>query len=169
MLRVAESEDRMEITSPMPVGKRLVFFVLALVPLLAPYQLLVAPRWENVLNPFFGFAALVSLGALAVSAFLVWAAIAGIESTARFDRQRRTLTTIDRAPVMPLQARTYSLNDLRVIEVEKTEWSDGAPSYSLRIDTADGQAFKLLAEHDRAEPEAVRHRISLFLALPPGG
>ena len=166
MLRVMERGNRLEIISPMPVGKRVVFVVLALVPLLAPYQLLVAPRWENTLSPFFGFAALVSLGAMAVSAFLVWAAIAGIESTARFDRHRRTVTTIARAPVMPLQARTYALDDLRAIEVEKTEWSDGAPSYSLRIGTADGRAFKLLAEYDRAEPEAVRHQISRFLAQP---
>ena len=167
MLRVMERGNRLEIISPMPVGKRVLFAVLALVPLLAPYQLLIAPRWENLANAFFGFAALISLGALAVSAFLIWAAIAGIESTALFDRRQRTLTTVARAPVMPLQARRYSLNDLRAIEVEKTEWSDGSPSYSLRIDTADGRAFKLLAEYDRAEPEAVRHQISRFLAQPP--
>ncbi len=166
MLRVVEEGNRLEIISPMPAGKRVLFGVLALVPLLAPYQLLIAPHWEDVLNPFFGFAALISLGALAVSAFLVWAAIAGIESTALFDRQRRTLTTIARAPVMPLQARRYSLNDLRAIEIEKTEWSAGVPSYSLRIDTADGRAFKLLAEYDRAEPEAVLRQISRFLAQP---
>jgi len=169
MLRVVERGDRLEITSPMPVGKRLLFAVLALVPLLAPYQLLIAPGWESILNPFFGFAALISLGALAVSGFLVWAAIAGIESTARFDRQRRTLTTVARAPVMPLQARTCSLDDLRAIKVETTEWSDGGPSYSLKIDTADGRAFKLLAEYDKAEAEEVRRQISHFLAHPSGG
>jgi len=168
MLRVIESGDQLEINSPMPVGRRLLFAVLALVPLLAPYQLLIAPGWESILNPFFGFAALISLGALAVSGFLVWAAIAGIESTARFDRQRRTLTTVARAPVMPLQSRTYSLDDLRAIEVETTEWSDGGPSYSLKIDTADGRAFKLLAEYDKAEAEEVRRQVSRFLAHPSG-
>ena len=166
MLRVTESGDRMEITSPMPVGKRLAFLVLALVPLLAPYQLLIAPGWENITNPFFGFAALVSFGAMAVSAFLVWAAIAGIESTARFDRQRATLTTAARAPVMPLQTHTYAFNAVRAVEVETTEWSDGGPSYTLRIDTADGRAFKLLAGYDQAEVEAVRRQVSRFLAQP---
>jgi hypothetical protein len=168
MLRVVESQDRLEIVSPMPLLKRLLFLLLALVPLLAPYELLVAPGWESILNPFFGFAALISFGALAVSGFLAWAAIAGIEPTARFDRQRRTLTTVARAPVMPLQARTYSLDDLRAIEVETTEWSDGGPSYSLKIDTADGRAFKLLAEYDKAETEEVRRQISRFLSQPSG-
>jgi len=166
MLRVVESQDTLEIVSPMPPLKRVLLLLLALVPLLAPYELLVAPGWENILNPYFGFAALISLGALAVSAFLVWAAIAGIESTARFDRQRRTMTTVTRAPVMPLQARTYSLDDLRAIEVETTEWSDGGPSYSLKIDTADGRAFKLLGGFDQAGVEAVRRRVSEFLAQP---
>jgi hypothetical protein len=164
MLRVLECGDQMEITSPMPVGKRVAFFVLALVPLLAPYQLLVAPGWENLVNPFFAFAALISLGALAVTAFLVWAAIAGIESTARFDRMRRTLTAVARAPVMPLQSHTYTLDDVRAIEVETTEWSDSGPSYTLRIDTADGRAFKLLAGYEKAEVEEIRGRISRFLA-----
>ncbi len=169
MLRVAESGGRMEISSPMPIGKRLAFLVLALVPLLAPYQLLIAPGWEGILNPYFAFAALVSLGALAVSTFLVWAAIAGIESTARFDRGRRTLTTAAGAPVMPLQTRAYALDDVRAIEVDTTEWSDGGPSYTLRIDTADGQAFKLLAGFEKDEVEEIRRHISRFLAAPSVG
>lgn len=165
-LRVVETLDRLEIASPMPRLKRFIFLLLALVPLLAPYELLMAPGWENILNPYFGFAALISLGALAVSAFLVWAAIAGIESTARFDRRRGAFTTVARAPVMPLRAQAYSFDDLRAVEIEATEWSDGSPSYSLRIDTADGRAFKLLAGFDQRGVEAVRHQLSRFLAQP---
>ena len=164
MLRVVESQDTLEIVSPMPPLKRLLFLLLALVPLMAPYELLVAPGWENILNPYFGFAALISLGALAVNAFLTWAAIAGIESTARFDRLRRTLTSRATAPVMPLRMRTYPYNDLRAIEVDTTEWSDSSPSCTLRIATADGRAFKLLGGFDQVE--AVRHRVSEFLAQP---
>ncbi len=44
MLRVVEEGNRLEIISPMPMGKRVLFAVLALFPLLAPYQLLIAPR-----------------------------------------------------------------------------------------------------------------------------
>jgi hypothetical protein len=161
---VVETEDRLEVTSPMPAGKRLLFSVLALVPLLAPYELLLKPGWESILNPFFGFAAIVSLAAILVSAFLVWAAIAGLESRARFDLRLRTLTTASRAPVAPLTIHTYSLNDLLAVKVETTEWSDGFPSYSLRIETADGRASKLMAGHDKTKVEAVRSQIVRFLS-----
>jgi hypothetical protein len=65
---------------------------------------------------------------------------------------------------MPLQSHTYTLDDVRAIEVETTKWSDSGPSYTLRIDTADGRAFKLLAGYEKAEVEEIRGRISRFLA-----
>ena len=164
MLNVIETADALEVTSPMPSGRRVLFGLLALIPLLAPYELLLKPGWENILNPFFGFAAIISLGALFLSAFLVWAAIAGLESRARFDLRHRTLTTAFWAPVVPLTMHTYSLNDLRGVQLETTEWSDGSPSYSLRVETIDGRTLKLMGEYDRREVEAVQSRIARFLA-----
>jgi hypothetical protein len=168
VLLVVETGDQLEVTSLMPAGKRVLFFILALVPLLAPYELLLKPGWESILNPYFGFAAIVSLGAMLVSGFLVWAAIAGIESSARFNLRQGTLSTLWWAPVIPLRAQKYSLNDLCAIEVETTEWTDGPPSHLLNLETADGRAFKLLGGYDRGEVEAVRRQIGRFLSQPSG-
>ena len=164
MLRVVESADTLEVTSPMPVGRRVVFGLIALVPLLAPYELLLKPGWETIFHPLFGLAALISLGALLISAFLMWAAIAGLESRVRFDLQRRTLTTAFWAPVVPLTERTYSINDLLAVRLETTEWSEGSPSYSLKIETLDGRSLRLMGEYDRSEVEAVQSRIARFLS-----
>jgi hypothetical protein len=164
VLNVIETGDTLEVTSPMPVGRRVLFGLLAIFPLLAPYELLLKPGWESILNPFFGFAALISLGALCLSAFLVWAAIAGLESRARFDLPHRTLTTAYWAPVVPLTMRTYSLNDLRAVRIETIEWSEGSPSYSLQIETLDGRTLKFTSEDDQREVEAVRSRVARFLA-----
>lgn len=151
----------------MPPLKRAILLALAAFPLLAPYELLLKPGWETIFHPFFGLAALVSLGALALTALLLWAAAAGIESSARFDRRRRTLTTIERAPIMPTRSRTCSLNDLRSVEVAKTEWSDSAPSYSLLIHTLDGRSLRLLGGYEQAEVEAIQSRLARFLAGSP--
>jgi hypothetical protein len=164
VLNVIETGDTLEVTSPMPVGRRVLFGLLAIFPLLAPYELLLKPGWESILNPFFGFAALISLGALCLSAFLVWAAIAGLESRARFDLPHRTLTTAYWAPVVPLTMRTYSLNDLCAVRIETIEWSEGSPSYSLQIETLDGRTLKFTSEDDQREVEAVRSRVARFLA-----
>jgi len=164
MLNVIETQDTLEVTSPMPIGRRVFFGLIAIFPLLAPYELLLKPGWENILNPFFGLAALISLGALLLSAFLVWAAMAGLESRVRFDLSRRTLTTAFWAPVVPLTMHTFSLNHLRSVRLETTEWSEGSPSYSLLIETTDGRALRLMGEYDRQEVEAVQSRIARFLA-----
>jgi hypothetical protein len=164
MLKVVETADTLEVTSPMPVGRRVLFGLLALVPLLAPYELLLKPGWETIFHPLFGLAALISLGALFVSGFLMWAAIAGLESRVGFDLPRRTLTTALWAPIVPLTVRTYSINDLLAVRVETTEGSDGSPSYSLQIETLDGRSLRLLGDYDRSEVEAVQSRIARFLS-----
>ena len=164
MLNVVETADTLEVTSPMPAGRRVLFGLLAPIPLLAPYELLLKPGWENILHPLFGLSAIISLGAILVSAFLVWAAIAGLESRACFDLRRRTLTTAFWAPVVPLTMHTYSLNDLRAVQLETTESSEGSPSYSLLIETTDGRSLRLMGEYDRREVEAVRSRIARFLS-----
>ena len=164
MLKVLETADTLEVTSPMPVGRRLVFGVIALIPLLAPYELLLKPGWETILHPAFGLAALISLGAMLVSAFLMFAAIAGLESRVGFDLRRRTLTTAFWAPVVPLTQRTYSINDLLAVRLETTEWSEGPPSYSLKIETLDGRSLRLMSDEDRSEAEAVQSRIAGFLS-----
>jgi hypothetical protein len=167
MLRVVERGDELNITSPMTPGLRAFYLLIGLVPLAAPYELLIKPGWQTIFHPFFALAAIISGGAVAVSALFVWISVAGIESSARFDRRRRTLTTVERAPIMPTRTRTRPLDELRAIEVEKTEWSDSGPTYSLRLECADGQKLKLLASYARPEEaEAVRRHLGRFLAEP---
>ena len=67
---LVEREDRLEIRSPMRVGMRILLAALGLFPLLAPYELLIEIDWEHFMNPFFFLAALISAGAMALSAFL---------------------------------------------------------------------------------------------------
>ena len=167
--KVVETAEILEVTSPMPTGRRVLFGLLALIPLLAPYELLLKPGWETVFHPAFAFAAIISLGAMFVSAFLLWAALAGLESRARFDLRRQTLTTAFWAPVVPLTQHTYSLRDLRAVRLEETEWSEGSPSYSLQIETIDGRSLRLMGEYDRGEVEAVQSRIARFLARADAG
>ena len=76
----------------MPAGWRLLFALLSLVPLLAPYELLVRVEWNDYFHPFFLLAAIVSAGAVAVSVFFLFSAAAGLTSRMRFDRARSTFT-----------------------------------------------------------------------------
>jgi hypothetical protein len=86
-LRVVQTPDRLSVFAPLPVGNRILFLLLSFFPLLAPYELLFRIRWTNYWHFFFLFAAAISAGAVCVSAFLVWAAIAGLNTEMTFDRR----------------------------------------------------------------------------------
>jgi hypothetical protein len=162
-LPVTESADALEIESPMPGGKRVLFFLLGLFPLIAPYELLLKPRWTGIANVFFLFAAAVSLGALCVTAFLFFAAVAGIRSRMRFDRARRAFTYAASAPAMGTRTTDLPLSAITGVEIRTHEWSDGAPSYSLEVRTGGGETFHTSSSWSRGEVEALRRRVEAFL------
>jgi hypothetical protein len=162
-LLVRESANTLEIESPMRAGKRVLFLLLALFPLVAPYELLFKPRWTGFVNIFFLFSALVSLGAAGVSAFLVFAAVAGIRSRMRFDRARGTFTYTASSPATGARASEHPLASVTDLSVFTHEWSDGAPSYSLKVELAGGRFFATSSSWSREEVEGIRTRAAAFL------
>ena len=88
MIHVTDSAGRLDIVSPMARGTRLLFALLALFPLLAPYELIWRVRWTDYMSPFFLIAAIISAGAVTLSALLVFAAVAGLSSLMTFNAAR---------------------------------------------------------------------------------
>ena len=115
-----------------------------------------------IANVFFLFAALVSLGALCLTALLLWGAVAGISSRMTFDRGRGLFTYAAWAPVMGTRSSAHPLDSVAAVEIRTHEWSDGAPSYSLKVAMADGQTFDTGSSWSRAEVEALRRRVEAF-------
>ena len=165
-LKLIETANRIEIISPMPVGRRVFFALLSLFPLLAPYELIFRTRWKDYFNLFFLFAALICAGALSLTAFLIFAALAGLESKMVFDKTWGTFTYTARAPVIPKRSREYPIGSIKGLETVTHDWSEGSPSYSLKILTADGQGFSSSSSWSREEIENLKSRVSAFLGLP---
>jgi len=164
MLRVIDGQGMIEVQSTMPAGQRVLLLLLSFFPLLAPYELVIRPDWHSYWNPFFLFVAVISAGALAVSALLAWAAAAGLNSRLRLDRAQATLTYSAGAPLVRWRAVQYPLDQVARLEIETDDWSDGPPSYSLVTLMADGRAFKLGFSWSREEAEGIAGRVSSFLA-----
>lgn len=166
MFTLDESDERLEIRYQMRTGSRVFFFLAALFPLIAPYELLWKVRWENLWNVYFLFAALICLGALAVSGIALMAALAGLSSRLIFDRQARTFTYTRSAPVFHPRPEVFSLANLLSVEVEKHDWSDSAPDYSLRVNLAGGRKCSSGMSSSQGEVEGYRQRVLAFLAWP---
>jgi hypothetical protein len=163
MPTLLEAPDRIEVRSPMRAGTRIVLALLGLFPLLAPYELLIRVGWQEFLNPFFLLAALISAGAVAISLFLFYAAVAGLNSRMVFDGRLRTFTYSEEAPLVRRRTAQLPLSSLERIEVGRREWSDGSPTFHLRVVGTGGQAFESGPSWTRQEIERLADRVGEFL------
>ncbi len=164
-LHIIQTPDRLSVYAPLPAGNRLLFLLLSLFPLLAPYELLFRIRWTTYWNFFFLFAAAISAGAVVVSAFLVWAAVAGMNTEMVFDARLGIFYYAAQAPILRRRVQEHPLASVKEIAVETHEWSDGAPTYSLKAVLADGKTFSLGSCWSRAEVNAVRDQAAAFIKL----
>jgi hypothetical protein len=164
-LHIIQTPDRLKIYAPLPAGNRFLFLLLSFFPLLAPYELLFRIRWTGYWNFFFLFAAAISAGAVLVSAFLVWAAVAGLNTEMIFDKRLGVFSYAAQAAILRRRVEKYPLVSVRELMVETHEWSDGAPNYSLKAVLADGKTFCLSACWSRAEVEAARDQAAVFINL----
>ncbi len=153
----------------MAVGQRILFLAFALFPLLAPYQLIIRPGWHDLTNPFFLFALVVSVGAVAVSLMLAWAGIAGLSSRIRFDRERGTVTYQTCAPIVPLRTVRRPIGTIVALRTVPHDWTDGSPSFSFVTEMEDGSTFKCGSSWSREEIDGIIAQVSAFLGLPTPG
>jgi hypothetical protein len=163
MSTIIETDQTLALRYPMRPLTRVLLLLLSLFPLLAPYQLIFLPDWQSYWNVNFLFVALISLGAMTVSAFLIWAAIAGLSKELRFDKNSNTFSYIQQAPVVRPQRTDYPLASIKSVELEKTEWTDGGPSYHVSIEMLDGHKFTSGSSWTRTETEQERDRVMVFL------
>ena len=166
MPQVIENEEFIEVRSPMPAGQRVLFLAIGLFPLLAPYQLIIRPDWNDYTHPFFLLALIISVGAVAVSLLFVWAGLAGLSSRIRFDRAIGTVTYQASAPVASLRTVRSPIGEIASIRAETHDWSDGAPSFSLVTEMEDGSSLKCGSSWSREEIDGIVGRIGAYLGLP---
>jgi hypothetical protein len=163
MPNIIESDGILEIRETMGVGKRALYLVLALFPLLAPYQLILRPGWTSFFNFMFILALAISLGALFVSGFFVFTALAGFSTRLRFDPHERLFTYTQEAPIVPLERTRIGFDQIHAVEVEEHDWSDGAPTYSVRIQIQDGRSYKSGSFWKKPEAEQVVEKVETLL------
>jgi hypothetical protein len=139
---VNEAEGILEIQEHMTWSMRGFFILIGCFPLIAPYQLLIQTKWISYINFLFLLSLLISLGAIVLSGFLFFAAFAGLSTSLTFNRHSQTFTYIRYAPIVPYRRELIAFDSINSIELDKHDWSDGPPSYSLKINLYDGRHFK---------------------------
>jgi len=163
MIQVSDSGARLDVVSQMPSGRRFLFASFALIPLVAPYELMLRVQWNDYRHPAFLLAAIISAGAVAVSGLFVVAAIAGLSSRMTLDAARSTFAYSTGAPILPHRTLVLPLSSLESVHVRTREWSDGAPSYTLMVKMSDGATFDSGSSWSRDDIEREKARVEVFL------
>jgi hypothetical protein len=145
---------------------RLFLFAAGLVPLLAPYELIIRPDWTTFASPAFIFALVISAGAISVSVLMLGAAIAGIDDEVRFEPAGREVIHRSRSPVARMRERRYPFDSVASLETEAVQWDSRADTFRLRLVTRDGQTIRFGAFGRRDSAERVR--ADLLAILNPG-
>lgn len=163
MFELKQEKNRLMIVSLMPWGMRLVFALLSLFPLIAPYELVYKIGWTTYLHPFFMLAAFISAGAVALSAFFLFAAVAGLNSRMVFDTFTSQFVYTAQAPIVRRHTKRYPLSSIADVSVRVYDWSDSSPSYALQIEMDDGAVFDTDSSWDRSEAEEAVAQVRAFL------
>ena len=138
MITIVQTDSTLEFSNRVSAGMRALVFLFGLIPLLAPYELIFKVRWGSYANPAFLFALAISLGALAVSVFFMFFALAAYSRRMFVDRGERKLVYGFSHSLQPYRERSYSFQDIAQIALEAHEWSDGPTTYSLIIHVSEG-------------------------------
>jgi uncharacterized protein HemY len=132
---------------------RVLIFVFGLIPLYAPYDLLLPfSRW-NSFSIFLIGAVAISLGATVVSLLFMAAALFGISSTVRFDGASRIVTYSWETAVTGLRVHQHSFEDIERLAIETREWSEGPAMHRIVADLKAGRSFEFGKFNVRAEAE----------------
>jgi hypothetical protein len=151
-------------TSTLGPAARLFLFVAGLVPLLAPYELLLRPAWTTYASPAFVLAVVISAGAVAVSLLMLAAAIAGVDEEVRFDPAGRVVVHRSRSPVAPVRVRRIPFDGIATLEIEAVQWDSRADTFRLRLGSLGERTVHLGAFNTREAAEHARREILSMLS-----
>ena len=98
-----------------------------------------------------------------MSGLFLFAALAELSSQMTFNALRSTFTYSERAPIVPQRTQVLPLSSIESIHVRTQEWSDGSPSYSLRVTVFNGAVFDSGSSESRQEIEQAKVQVEAFL------
>ena len=117
MDKITQTGQRLEFDKHIRAGIRIVIFLAGLIPLLAPYELLVKIRWESFFNLPFLFSLLISIGALAVSIGFFFALLAKREYLC-FDARKSAVIYGWNTVVHAHRKSVYRLDEISELKLE---------------------------------------------------
>jgi hypothetical protein len=163
------TDGRVELESRLTPLGRLLLGALALVPWLAPYELLFKPRWLSPASPMFLFALVISLGAIAVSAMLLMGALLGRSRRIIIERGSDEILEVTDSVLRRRHVRRVPLRKVRGASVMTQSSSDGPDASFLRLELDGGDVLDTPTCAERPSLEQVAQLVTTWRDLRLSG
>lgn len=162
MHNISESNGQLLFTERMHPGMRVFIFLAGFVPFLAPYELLIRPRWHGI-GIVFVIAVIISLGASVVGIAFILGGIFGLNQALCFDTFSRSVLYTFETSVTPVRRKRYAFSDLTQIEIKTMDWDSKPTTYTLRFVFADKRKVEMGDFATQDEAQGYINRIQSFL------
>jgi hypothetical protein len=146
---------------------RLLLLVGALIPLIAPYELVLRPRWESPLVIFGVFAILASIGAVAVSVILAAVAIFGLNEEVTVDPERGVIRYACKRALLPARTCEFPIHALTGVAMTTETIADGPTCHKVVIGISGHGEIESPPIDDRAVAEQYRYRLEELMRRKP--
>lgn len=158
-------KETIEFKNHLQTIPRIIVFLFGLVPLIAPYEILIQTDWQSYFNLYFAFALLICLGAITVSFFFFMFALLGLDELVVIDPITSSIRHEWSSPVLKSQFKTWSFSEISELNVLLESWSDGADYYQLEFVNKNGEKLKFAKFSTEEQANQKRNEIVSLIGL----
>jgi hypothetical protein len=150
---IEQTADKLEFRSSLSRIVRIVLLIFGLIPLLAPYELLIKPAWNGRISIAMLFFLVISVGAIGVSIFFVSAALFGRSQQFQFDASNRTVYYRFKTAINPFREERYDFSQIEALEIKGNEWDSRPDTYDISMKIRDNREANFGDFRSRQEAE----------------
>jgi hypothetical protein len=163
---IDRSSGRIAFTDRFPLVQRIALFLFGLLPLSAPYELLILPLQRGDSDVVAFIPVLISLVSLAVSILFIASALFGSEQSIIFDAGLRTIIHRSRPGLASVREQRHPFGMVARIEMRTHEGGDGPASHNIILGITKGPEVEF--GHFGSKDDAERHLVEVaeMLGVP---
>ena len=133
MDNIKQSNNEIEFTSHLSLAARAVIMIMGLFCLLAPYELLIKPSWSGKITWVMAFFLFISIGAIALSIFLICSALFGMNQSIQINSTNRTITHGYKPGILRFRQNQYLFREIEIVQLKVHESVDASTRYNIGL------------------------------------
>lgn len=137
MNNITQSNNAIEFKNYLSKAERILIMIFGLLPLLAPYELIIKPNYSEFPILFKMLNLIISIGAIAVSSFLIYSSFFALNKIIQINSDDKLIIYKYRSAFKPFCTINYSFSKIESINLKAIEWESRADTYTIALKIKD--------------------------------